>query len=96
MPDLRQVAAALRYREGMKSPVLMAKGRGLVAEQILRRAREAGIYVHESAELVALLMQVDLDERIPPSLYRAVAEILVWVYQLDRNHAAPPPVGRGR
>lgn len=90
MPDLRQAAAALRYREGMKSPVLIAKGRGLVAEQILRRAKEAGIYVHESAELVALLMQIDLDERIPPILYRAVAEILVWVYQLERGHAAAP------
>jgi flagellar biosynthesis protein len=93
MTDLRQVAAALRYREGMTSPVLVAKGRGLVAEQILRRAREAGIYVHESAELVALLMQVDLDQRIPASLYRAVAEILVWVYQLERGHEAAPPIG---
>ena len=90
MADLRQAAAALRYREGMKSPVLVAKGRGLVAEQILRRAREAGIYVHESADLVALLMQVDLDQRIPPSLYRAVAEILVWVHQLERGHGAAP------
>lgn len=74
----------------MQSPVLVAKGRGLVAEQILRRAREAGIYVHESAELVGLLMQVDLDQRIPPSLYRAVAELLVWVYQLERGQAAAP------
>lgn len=90
MADLRQATAALRYREGMKAPVLVAKGRGLVAEEILRRAREAGVYVHESAELVALLMQVDLDQRIPPSLYRAVAEILVWVYQLERGHEATP------
>jgi flagellar biosynthesis protein len=90
--DLRQATAALRYREGMKAPVLVAKGRGLVAEEILRRAKEAGVYVHESPELVALLMQIDLDERIPPALYRAVAEILVWVYQLDRGHAAAPPL----
>jgi flagellar biosynthesis protein len=90
MADLRQATAALRYREGMKAPVLVAKGRGLVAEEILRRAKEAGVYVHESPELVALLMQIDLDERIPPALYRAVAEILVWVYQLDRGHAAVP------
>jgi flagellar biosynthesis protein len=91
MADLRQTAAAIRYREGMKAPVLVAKGRGMVAEEIVRRAKAAGIYVHESAELVSLLMQIDLDERIPPSLYRAVAEILVWVYQLDRGHAVAVP-----
>ncbi len=90
MANLRQAAAALRYREGMRAPVLVAKGRGLVAEQIVRRAKEAGVYVHESAELVGLLMQVDLDERIPPSLYRAVAELLVWIYRLEHGGATPP------
>jgi flagellar biosynthesis protein len=89
MADPRSYAAALRYRNGMDVPVLVAKGRGLVAEEILRRAKEAGIYVHESAELVALLMHVDLDERIPPSMYRAVAEILAWVYSLERGKSAP-------
>jgi flagellar biosynthesis protein len=88
MPDLRQTVAALRYKNGMEAPVLVAKGRGLVAKEILRRAREAGLYVHQSAELVALLMQVDLDERIPPTLYRAVAEVLVWVHELEHSYAA--------
>lgn len=92
MADLRQTAAALRYRNGLTVPVLVAKGRGLVADEIIRRAKAAGVYVHESAELVSLLMQVDLDERIPPSLYRAVAEILVWVYQLDRGQAISEPL----
>ena len=92
MAEQRPTAAALRYRDGMKVPVLVAKGRGLVAEEIVRRAKAAGVYVHESPELVSLLMQIDLDERIPPSLYRAVAEILVWVYQLDRGHAGAVPL----
>ena len=87
MPDLRQTVAALRYKNRMEAPVLVAKGRGLVAEEILRRAGEAGVYVHQSAELVGLLMQVDLDERIPPALYRAVAEVLAWVYKLEHGHA---------
>jgi len=92
MGDLRQTAAALRYRDAMKVPVLVAKGRGAIAEEIVRRAKAAGVYVHESPELVSLLMQIDLDERIPPSLYRAVAEILVWIHQLDRDRtvAAAP------
>ena len=92
MADLRQTAAALRYRDGMSAPVLVAKGRGLVAEEIVRRAKAAGVYVYESPELVALLMQIDLDERIPPSLYRAVAEILVWIYQIDRGRAVEAAV----
>jgi flagellar biosynthesis protein len=44
---------------------VVAKGRGLLAQAIIERARDAGVYVHESPELVALLMQVDLDQRIP-------------------------------
>lgn len=88
----RALAVALAYAPGDSAPKVVAKGRGLVAEEILRRARQAGVYVHESPELVALLMQIDLDERIPPALYRAVAEILVWVYQLDRGSAAAAPL----
>lgn len=76
-------AVALAYRPGMAAPTVVAKGRGLIAEEIIQRARAAGVYVHESKELVALLMQVDLDDRIPPELYRAVAELLAWLYRLD-------------
>ena len=49
------------------------------------RAREAGVYVHESPEMIALLMQVDLDERIPPQLYVAIAELLAWLYRLEQD-----------
>ncbi|HMV13666.1 MAG TPA: EscU/YscU/HrcU family type III secretion system export apparatus switch protein, partial [Nitrosomonas sp.] len=75
-------AVALAYREGQTAPKVVAKGRGLIAEEIIHRAKEAGIYVHESRDLVALLMQVDLDDRIPPQLYVAVAELLAWLYKL--------------
>ena len=47
----------------------------MIAEQIIERAKEHGVAVHESKELVALLMQVELDDDIPPALYRAVAEL---------------------
>jgi len=49
------------------------------------RARQHDIFVHESAELVALLMQVDLDAHIPPQLYVAVAELLAWLYRVERQ-----------
>lgn len=78
-------AVALAYREGQIAPRVVAKGRGLIAQEIIKCAKEAGIYVHESSELVSLLMQVNLDERIPPQLYVAVAELLAWLYHLDQE-----------
>ena len=81
-------AVALRYAHGDGAPRVVARGRGPVAEEIARRAREAGLYVHESPALVALLMRVDLDRHIPPALYQAVAEVLVWAWRLDREAGA--------
>lgn len=84
-PDPRQLAVALAYRTGQAAPKVVAKGRGMLAETIIERAKEAGVYVHESPELVSLLMQVDIDQRIPPDLYRAVAELLAWIYRLEHG-----------
>jgi flagellar biosynthesis protein len=61
----------------------------LIAQEIIARAHSAGVYVHESPELVSLLMQVDLDERIPPALYIAIAELLAWLYQMEQGIPAP-------
>jgi len=89
--DSRKSAVALAYRETDAAPRVVAKGRGLIAEAIIARAKEHGIFVHESAELVSLLMQVDLDDRIPPQLYRAVAELLAWLYQIEQATAESSP-----
>ncbi len=78
-----QNAVAITYQSSAGAPKIVAKGRGLVAEQIIARAREHGVFVHESKELVALLMQVELDDHIPPTLYRAVAELLAWLYRIE-------------
>lgn len=78
-----QNAVAITYETSAGAPRIVAKGRGLVAEQIIARAKEHGVFVHESKELVALLMQVELDDHIPPALYRAVAELLAWLYQIE-------------
>lgn len=77
------MAAALSYKQGYYAPVVIAKGKGIMAEAIIACAKESGVYVHESPELVTLLMQIDLDEHIPPELYRAVAEVLVWLYKME-------------
>jgi flagellar biosynthesis protein len=81
----RALAVALAYAPGSAAPKVIAKGRGLIAETIIERARQHGIFVHESAELVSLLLQVDLDSHIPPQLYVAVAELLAWLYQLENE-----------
>ncbi|HUW27673.1 MAG TPA: EscU/YscU/HrcU family type III secretion system export apparatus switch protein [Sulfuriferula sp.] len=78
-----QSAVALAYQTGAAAPRVVAKGNGLIAEAIIARAKEHGVFVHESKELVALLMQVELDQHIPPALYRAVAELLAWLYRIE-------------
>ena len=91
----RGEAVALAYGTGDAAPRVVAKGRGLVAREIIERAREAGVFVHESPELVGLLMQVDLDARIPPELYVVIAELLAWLYKLEGGKSAPPAVEPG-
>lgn len=76
-------AVAIAYNSGDAAPRVVAKGRGMVAEQIIERAKEHGVAIHESKELVSLLMQVELDDHIPPALYRAVAELLAWLYRVE-------------
>ncbi|AXE29221.1 flagellar biosynthesis protein FlhB [Chromobacterium phragmitis] len=83
--DKRRSAVALSYKEGQHSPRVVAKGYGQVAQRIIDSAQDAGVFVHDSPELVSLLMQVDLDKHIPPELYRAVAEILAFVYYLEKQ-----------
>jgi flagellar biosynthesis protein len=92
-PDKQRAAAALAYRSGDGAPRVVAKGRGVVADSIIEKARASGVYVHESRELLALLMQIDLDSHIPPQLYIAVAELLAWLYHLEDagKQALPNP-----
>ena len=76
-------AVAIAYQAGASAPKVVAKGRGLIADEIIARAKEHGVFVHESKELVSLLMQVELDRHIPPALYRVVAELLAWLYHIE-------------
>lgn len=87
-PD-RPSAIALSYVNKNRAPIVVAKGYGAVADSIVQRARESGLYVHESPDLVKLLMQVNLDAEIPPQLYLAVAEVLAWLYRLEPAGQSP-------
>lgn len=94
-PSAKQVAVALAYGQGTGAPQVVAKGRGLIAQAIIERAKQNGVFVHESEDLVGLLMQVELDQQIPPQLYLAVAELLAWLYRLEHEDTpAFPPIAR--
>ncbi len=77
-------SAALKYRHGTDpAPKLVAKGTGKVAEEIIKIATAYGIPVKEDKDLIEFLSVLDLYQDIPPELYRAVAEILAFVYYLN-------------
>ncbi len=84
----RPAAAALQY-DPLKAapPVVLASGKGRVAEEIVRIARERGIPLFEDAALANALSRLELNESIPPELYAVVAEVLVFVYRLDARGA---------
>ncbi len=94
-PTLRAAALAYAERDVERgaAPRVVAKGDARLAEEIVARARAAGVPIHESRELVSLLMQVELDAHIPPALYIAVAEVLAWVYRIE-GRAAPAQAPR--
>ncbi|HET8791910.1 MAG TPA: EscU/YscU/HrcU family type III secretion system export apparatus switch protein [Modicisalibacter sp.] len=83
----RRQAVALAYQDGSKAPTVVAKGYGELAERIVGEAQRQGVFIHDAPELVSLLMQVDLDAHIPPTLYQVIAELLTWVHELDANAA---------
>lgn len=84
-PEPPPLAVALTYDKRDGAPVVVAKGRGLLAQAIIQQAKQYGVFVHESEEMVNVLMQVDLDQEIPSTLYVAVAELLAWLYRLEHE-----------
>ena len=86
MPRNPKKAVALKYKPGQENaPKVTAKGIGSVAEKIIDIARKQGIPVKDDPDLVEVLSRLDLDEEIPPELYVIVAELLAFVYSLNRK-----------
>ena len=82
----RKSAAALRYRQGEDpAPKLVAKGVGIIAEKIIAAAREAGVPIHEDPDILALLMTLNINEVIPSEMYVAVAEVLAFIYRMNKK-----------
>ncbi len=90
-PALPAGAVALRYDSDSRSaPDVVAKGKGEVAEKILKLAKEHGVPVREDKDLLQLLAVCDVGDEIPVELYTAVAELLAYLYGLNGELAVTP------
>lgn len=80
-------AVALTYMPGRDyAPRVIAKGSGAMADQILQLARQHDIPLERDPQLVEVLSALEINRDIPPELYRAVAEVLAYVYALTKRY----------
>lgn len=84
-------AVALKY-DGERAPTIAATGTWELAEEIIRIAREHGVPLYENPELAGILARLDLNEEIPETLYRVIAEILAFAFNLEGR--TPEDAGR--
>ena len=83
-------AVSLQYKKGKNSaPKVTAKGQGWMADRIIKMAQENNIPIREDKDLLHLLSEIDVGQEVPESLYKVVAELLAWVYQLNQNYPDP-------
>ena len=80
----RKVSVALEYVPGEEAPKIIASGKGVLAEKIIERAKEADVPVYEDSKLANTLSKLVIGDMIPPELYGVVAEILVFVDECNR------------
>lgn len=80
-------AIALEYDPEDEAPIVIASGKGALAERIIEKAKEADVPVHRDDKLADTLSRLDIGEMIPPELYEVVAEILVFVDAMDKIKA---------
>jgi flagellar biosynthesis protein len=89
-PEKRRRATALRYDQAAGgAPRVVATGAGVIAERIVALATEQGVPVREEPALVEALARLELEQEIPPELFVAVAEVLVWAYGLEQGRPGP-------
>ena len=84
----KNLAISLKYSWGSNhAPKVTAKGQGWVAEKIIAMAEQQNIPIRKDKDQVALLEKIDVGREIPESLYKLVAELLAWVYQLNNEYS---------
>jgi flagellar biosynthesis protein len=83
-PFFRQKAVALKYNPDEAAPKVVAKGVGTIAEKIMEKGKEADVPIYQDAKLTEELTKLDLGEQIPPELYEVVAQVLIFISDLDK------------
>ncbi len=82
----QEKAVALKYdKSGQGAPKVVAKGQGEIAQKIKEKAQEFEVPIFQNEALAASLLNLDLDEQIPENLYKAVAEVFVWLMQSEKR-----------
>ena len=80
-------AVALEYDPNDEAPKIVATGKGILAEKIIEKAKEANVPIHQDSKLAGTLSKLEIGDMIPPELYEVVAEILVFVDSMDKIKA---------
>ena len=84
----KTLAVSIQYNKDEKdAPKVTAKGQGWVAERIIAMAEKKNIPIKSDKDLMALLEKIDVGQEIPESLYKVVAELLAWVYSLNKEYS---------
>ena len=79
-----KTAVALAYMPGDAAPKILATGKGAIAEKIIETAKEADVPFYKDDKLADTLSKLEIGDMIPPELYEVVAEILVFVNDMDK------------
>ena len=82
--NIKKTAVALEYEKGDTAPKVIASGRGYIADRIIKTAEENAVPVHKDEKLAKSLSLLDVGEYIPPELYSIVAEVLVYVDDMEK------------
>jgi flagellar biosynthesis protein len=85
--DKRKKAASIEYNPGSLAPIVSAKGSGIIAEKLVEKGILESVPVISDPKLLQELMGVGLEERIPPELYEAVAQVLIYLESLELDAA---------
>jgi len=90
-------AVSLRYDPAKdQAPRVTSKGKGTVAEKIIALAQDHNIPIKEDPDLIQVLSQIEIDREIPPSVYQVVAELLAFVYRINKDYGKIPKTGDGK
>lgn len=81
----KKIAVAVKYNPQEEAPKVVAKGKGYLAELILKIAKNHNIPIKRDSKLVKELYKLELDKPIPPELYKTIAVILAWAYNLNQK-----------